>query len=352
MLELKALSKSVGRDRLLAQATLSFPEAAVTAVLGLPAGAGQRFARLLTGQERADKGQALIDGKPAAQSSARTRIVAAPSPADARRSAREILVRSLKEARTPSQALGPETERLAVAAGIAPQLDVRLMDLDDATRGRVLLAAAFVGGPRVVVVDGLLSGLAPADRHVLLAGLSAMAADAAVSVVWLATNPLDALAIGGQVLALSGGRILTFGPAGQVIEAPQSLAIAGAVAEPALNRLRISLADGARRLLDGARFEPPSDFALPDGCDCVLAFRPQDVALERRDASAVRFAVRMQGRIQADRTDYARLAIAGETWLAQVSADGAPPDGVTLSAFVPRDRIMLFRGDEAGERIG
>jgi glycerol transport system ATP-binding protein len=146
---------------------------------------------------------------------------------------------------------------------------------------------------------------------------------------------------------LDGGRVAAMGPTAEVFARPATLAVARAIAEPALNEIRLAARDGAFRLADGSRFEAPGGLALPGEGACTLGFGPEHIAMARADDDAVRFVVRMSGEEMIGGRAYLRLGFAGETWLAPKPETGAPATGVTLSVFVDRARLMAFDADGA-----
>ncbi len=334
MLELRDVSRSLGRDTLLNRVSLQFTPNTPTAVLGLSAPAREAFLRLLSGVDKPHLGSINLGGKGIAQ---------------ARREKGKII-------RIGSGGVKPSSQRVrkligadaAERVGLSGRMDAALSDLDPAQRVRLAIAMAREDQPALILLDSPGLELGSEPRMELLPQLQPMLAQLP-SVVVLAGLPDEALGLAGQVVVLSAGQVAQSAPAQQVFLHPVNLAVAQATSQPSLNLLPMQARQGAGMLADGAVFQPPEQLALPPSGPCTLAFRPQDASLQRAGPSCLRFVVRVSGTQQAAAQRYLQASFAGSAWLLQQPAS-PPPPGSLLNVFVDRSRLLVF--DATGQAVG
>ena len=96
--------------------------------------------------------------------------------------------------------------------------------LADSTRQKLLLARALVRRPRLLLLDGFLPGVGPAERHRILDQLLDPAHP--WTVVLASTNPRE-LARCPRLLVLREGQLVADGPHAQVVNQPEVRALLG-----------------------------------------------------------------------------------------------------------------------------
>lgn len=335
MLELRDVSRSLGRDTLLNRVSLYFAPNTPTAVLGLSAPAREAFLRLLSGVDKPHSGSINLGGKDIAQARREKGKIIRIGPSGVKPSSQRV-----------RKLIGAEA---AERVGLSGRMDAALSDLDPAQRIRLAIAMAREDQPALILLDspGLELGLGLEPRLELLPQLQPMLAQLP-SVVVLAGSPDEALGLAGQVVVLSAGQVAQAAPAQQVFLHPANLAVAQATSQPSLNLLPMQARQGAGVLADGAVFQPPEQLALPPSGPCTLAFRPQDASLQRSGPSCLRFVVRVSGTQQAAAQRYLQTSFSGSAWLLPQPAS-PPPPGSLLNVFVDRSRLLVF--DAAGKAV-
>jgi ABC-type sugar transport system ATPase subunit len=346
MLELKAVSRVVGRDVVLDRADAVFVRDAPTVVLGLSGEGRKAFLRLLSGAARPQAGRITLDGA-ALKRSGRGHAVwisrngVDPSSAPASKTIAWAGARGTGRKTSPAEVL-----RLASIVGLSGKLETRTRDLALDGRVRLAVACGLAARPALLLLDAPLADLAAEMRARLLADLPNMLADAGSIVVYAAADADEAAGVGDQMLVLDHGRVVQAGPADEVAAWPATLAVAQATAFPGLNVLPASLVGGRLRLDDGASLEPPAGVSLPETGRCTLAFRVTDASFERPTTEAVRFVARVEGEKRIGGRDFTRLSFARTGWLAP-APQIAPEPGMVRGVYVAGEKLMVFDADGA-----
>lgn len=305
MLELKDVTRTAGREPMLSRASLVISRDAPTAIVGLSAYQRDMLLRLLSGADPPQSGSIRLDGKDIAQ---------------ARREKGRI-------ARIDAQGLSKRDKKVAKLAG-----DQRL---------RSAIAKARIERAALILLDSPSAGLELDTRERFIADLGPLLGCAGAVVVLLAGSADEAGGLGGQVVVLSGGKVVQSGAVEEVFAHPINLAAALATSFPQLNTLTMTARDGRGVLADGSSFQPPEELRLPGAGACTLAFHPEDLTLERAGAGCLRFVVRVAGEDAVGGRRFMRVSFAGASWIAPRPA--APPHpGAILNAFVERTKLMAF----------
>ena len=329
MLVLRDVTRSLGRDPILAETSLDFPQDTPTAVLGLSASQRDAFLKLLAGADKPQKGSVRLAGEDIAQARRGRRRIVRVGPSGEKVSGQRV-----------GKLIGQDG---ASRVRLAGKLEAKVADLDLDQRLRLSIAVARSGEPSLILLDAPSSELGREMRARFIADLKPMLAETGAVVVIAAGSADEAHGLGGRVVVLDQGRVLQAGLAEDVFTRPVNLRVALATSHPALNTLAMTERDGLGVLSDGSTFHPPEGVRLPRG-RCTLAFRPDDTSLERQGAGCLRFVVRAAGEESLGGRRYVRIAFAGASWLSP-QPTSSPPPGMMLNAFVDRTRLMVFDGD-------
>ncbi len=327
MLELKDVSRSVGRDPVLAGVGLQIARNSPTAIVGLSPPERTALLRLLAGLDRPQSGFVKLDGKDVAEARKQKGRIAQVGQAGVKSSGQRL-----------GKLIGKQTAERVRLAG---RMGARISDLDLDQRLRLAIALAREEKPSLILLNAPGAELEREARVRFVSDLNAMLAETGAVVVLLAGSADEAAGLGGGVAVVSRGRLVQVGPAANVFAHPATLSAAMATSHPALNMLQMSARDGSGILSDGSTFQPPEGVALPTEGACTLAFRPEDTLFERQGAASVRFVVRAAGEESISGRRFVRLTFAGSTWLTP-QPESALPVGAMLNAFVDRTRLMVF----------
>jgi ABC-type Fe3+/spermidine/putrescine transport system ATPase subunit len=205
---------------------------------------------------------------------------------------------------------------------------------------RVALARVLVLSPDILLLDEPLSNLDAKIRVQVRAEIRTLQQELGITTVYVTHDQEEALSLSDRVAVMRDGRVLQLGPPRELYERPRTRFVAdfvgtnnlvpGAVVEVAGATVTVDTVLGRLR----AR-SPEGVESLPAGGRCVLAVRPENVALGTGPATAPGNGNRCAGRI-------ALAAYLGNTLRYDVEAAG----GLTLKADIrdPWHHEALARG--------
>lgn len=347
MLDLMGVSHRTGRDVVLERVSLRIEPGQPHIILAPSGPARSSLLRLMSGQEKPDKGVVRIGSQDVRKARSSDILSVRKFGAEATgRKARAMIHQAARRGGMTSRLADVEVNRAATAAGLAGEVERRAKELDLEARIRLQLAMAAARKPRLLLLDDPLAGLKGEARARLLVDLAAMLSiGERVVIVYATSSPEEARLIGGELLVIDNGRIAQSGPAADVLDHPRDIATARATTHPALNVVGVASQNGIWRLGDGSTFAPPPGLSLPTEGGFSIAFRPDDARSARADEQALRFLVRGLGGETVDGIRYAKVGFAGAEWLVAAPPSGDPAPGVMINVFVDRDKAMVFRAD-------
>ena len=121
---------------------------------------------------------------------------------------------ALKE--IPCAAVPGEVARVAAAGNLTDELDKRLSAYSGGMKQRLLLAAALLGDPKLLILDEPTAGLDPKERVRLRELLAGMAQDRIILVATHVVSDVESVAT--KVILLRAGKIVDAAPVPELIE--------------------------------------------------------------------------------------------------------------------------------------
>lgn len=185
-----------------------------------PNGAGKStLIGIITGGLAADSGEVLWCGRPAHGIAFRRVLGYMPQQQGLYDSytGRRFLayMAALKE--IPRAAVPGEVARVAAAVNLTDELDKRLAAYSGGMKQRLLLAAALLGDPRLLILDEPTAGLDPRERVRLRTLLAGMAQDRIILVATHVVSDVESVAT--KVILLRAGKIVDAAPVPDLIAA-------------------------------------------------------------------------------------------------------------------------------------
>lgn len=185
-----------------------------------PNGAGKStLIGIITGGLAADSGEVLWCGRPARGIAFRRVLGYMPQQQGLYESytGRRFLayMAALKE--IPRAAVPGEVARVAAAVNLTDELDKRLSAYSGGMKQRLLLAAALLGDPKLLILDEPTAGLDPRERVRLRTLLADMAQDRIILVATHVVSDVESVAT--KVILLRAGKIVDAAPVPDLIAA-------------------------------------------------------------------------------------------------------------------------------------
>ena len=184
-----------------------------------PNGAGKStLIGIITGGLAADSGEVLWCGRPARGIAFRRVLGYMPQQQGLYESytGRRFLayMAALKE--ITRAAVPGEVARVAAAVNLTDELDKRLSAYSGGMKQRLLLAAALLGDPKLLILDEPTAGLDPKERVRLRKLLAGMAQDRIILVATHVVSDVESVAT--KVILLRAGKIVDAAPVPELIE--------------------------------------------------------------------------------------------------------------------------------------
>jgi ABC-type sugar transport system ATPase subunit len=317
-------------------------------VLAGPEGAGKTTVlKLISGMEKPDKGDILINGKSVLNISPKDReisLVPRNFTLFPQMTVEENLLYALKASKTEHETALQrihETMELLHVSSLLSKMPEQL------TAAEVLLVAvtrAVIKKPKILLLDDMTFGLAPNEKRDVLQRILSLQKKKQLTVVYAVEDPDAALFTGCKMAVLYDGTIQQVDTAKRIPEIPANLFVAGFLGKNHINLVDAAVDAGKKRLTFGKQSLPvPSRYTevLSDLAkkDLVLGISPQAIRVKFTETDD---AFQVCGKPEQD--DFGNPVVLVDTVSFVVpSVEGVPYEEckrVYLS--FEEDKIMLF----------
>ncbi len=239
---LKNLSKSFGADVGVEDISMTIPDGAFVVLLG-PTGAGKTTTlRLISGLEKADKGEVWIGGRNVATETPAQRDVAMVFQQYSlypHLTVRDNLAFPLKSPilNTPADEIARKVAEVAEVLQISHKLDNKATALSGGEMQRVSIGRALVREPSIYLMDEPLSSLDAKLRTDLRVELKRIQANLGATLLYVTHDQIEAMTMATHVGVLNEGKLVQFGTPREIYENPNSLYVASRLGLPRINIL-------------------------------------------------------------------------------------------------------------------
>ncbi len=285
-LRIEKLSKSYGRETVLADIDLTVPPGGFTIILG-PSGCGKStLLRLVAGLDQQDSGSIYIGGREVSALPPKDRDVAMVFQSYAlypHLSVAGNLAFPLKMRGLDRQAIAAKVAEAARLLGLEPLLERKPRELSGGQRQRVAIGRALVREPALFLFDEPLSNLDAQLRQGMRVELMRLHQRLGATMVYVTHDQVEAMTLGREVVVLAQGRVQQKGTPQQVYARPANLFVAGFIGSPAINLLEgeVGSGDQGPRFLcpaAGLELPLPAPAASLAGRKLTLGIRPEHLA--------------------------------------------------------------------------
>ncbi|MEM6846525.1 MAG: ABC transporter ATP-binding protein [Pseudomonadota bacterium] len=243
---LRSVKKTFGTTVAVDDVNLKVNDGSFVVLLG-PTGAGKTTTlRLISGLERPDSGDVLIDGRsvvnqPPAQRN--VSMVFQQYSLYPHMTVRQNLAFPLRSPmlNTPKHEVKRKVEEVAEVLQIAHKLDNKATALSGGEMQRVSIGRALVRSPSIYLMDEPLSSLDAKLRADLRIELKRIQADLGATILYVTHDQIEAMTMATKVGVLDQGRLVQFGVPRDIYENPVSLYVAARLGLPRINALPADL---------------------------------------------------------------------------------------------------------------
>jgi glycerol transport system ATP-binding protein len=317
MLELRNVSKMVGREYHIRPTSLALKRGTLNVLLGPTLSGKTSLMRLMAGLDRPTEGQILFDGVDVTGMPVQKRNVAMVYQQFINYPALTVyenIASPMRIAGKDADTIDREVKKAADLLRLTPYLQRTPLNLSGGQQQRTALARAIVKNANLVLLDEPLANLDYKLREELREELPKIFAASGAIFVYATTEPSEALLLGGSTATLSEGRVTQFGETIRVYREPLDILTARTFADPPLNSMDL-VHEGGQLLRDGKPVMPvPAHLsAIPAG-PVTVAFQPHHLMLQSRPYTH-QLAVRTHVSEIAGSESFIHLEFAGERWV-------------------------------------
>jgi multiple sugar transport system ATP-binding protein len=243
---LHQVSKSFGTQLALKNVSLTIPDGSFVVLLG-PTGAGKTTTlRMISGLDRPDSGNVLIDGRSVLDTTPAQRDVAMVFQQYSlypHLTVRDNLAFPLRSPihKTSEDEIKRKVSEVAEVLRISHKLDNKATALSGGEMQRVSIGRALVRKPAIYLMDEPLSSLDAKLRADLRVELKSIQANLGATFLYVTHDQVEAMTMATHIGVLDKGRLVQFGSPREIYENPVSLYVAGRLGIPRLNVLPVNI---------------------------------------------------------------------------------------------------------------
>jgi ABC-type sugar transport system ATPase subunit len=240
MLELKNVSKKVGRDLHIDDVSMTLEKGSVNILLGPTLSGKTSLMRLMAGLDRPTSGEILMNGSDVVGMPVQKRNVAMVYQQFINYPAMTVyenIASPMRVAGVDGATIDRRVREAADLMKLSPYLDRTPLNLSGGQQQRTALARALVKDAELVLLDEPLANLDYKLREELRVELPKIFAETGAIFVYATTEPQEALLLGGRTATLSQGRVTQFDRTIDVYNSPSDLLTAQTFSDPPMNIL-------------------------------------------------------------------------------------------------------------------
>jgi len=244
--KLENVSKSFGDSHALDNVSVTIPDGSFVVLLG-PTGAGKTTTlRMVSGLDKPDKGEVLIDGQSMRGLSPAQRNVAMVFQQYSlypHMSVRDNLAFPLRSPllKTSQSDIDAKISEVAEVLQISHKLANKATELSGGEMQRVSIGRALVRNPSIYLMDEPLSSLDAKLRADLRVELKGIQANLGATLLYVTHDQTEAMTMATHVGVLDAGKLVQFGSPREIYENPVSIYSASRLGQPKINILPANL---------------------------------------------------------------------------------------------------------------
>ncbi|MCO6410837.1 ABC transporter ATP-binding protein [Hoeflea alexandrii] len=348
MLELKNVSKKVGRDLHIDDVTMTLEKGSVNILLGPTLSGKTSLMRLMAGLDRPTSGEIVMNGTNVVGMPVQKRNVAMVYQQFINYPAMTVyenIASPMRVAGVDGATIDRRVREAADLMKLSPYLDRTPLNLSGGQQQRTALARALVKDAELVLLDEPLANLDYKLREELRVELPKIFAETGAIFVYATTEPQEALLLGGRTATLSQGRVTQFDRTIDVYNSPSDLLTAQTFSDPPMNILPVTKT-GADFVFDASRIEVPAAIAgLGDG-DYKIGVRPHHMSLHQPQGKSMKLDCTISTTEITGSESFIHLQSRGVHMVALMHGVHRVEIGDAISAYLDQENLFVFDRNE------
>ncbi len=339
------VTKMVGNKCHINDISLQLEPGTFNILLGRTLSGKTTLMRLMAGLDRPTKGKILMDGQDLTRVSIRKRDVAMvyqqfinyPS-----MTIYENIASPLRRAKISATKIDHKVREVAEMLHIEALLDRLPVELSGGQQQRTAIARALVKDAELLLLDEPLVNLDYKLREELRVEMSEIFKRRKSIVVYATTEPLEALALGGNTAVLHEGDLEQFGSTIEVYQHPQTTRIAQAFSDPAMNFVNGKIDTDNLYLGDAPPIPLRGHLSKLNPGNYQFGMRANHLQLERKSAAEVEFQTTIDLAEISGSETYLYVIYDNVTWVVQQQGIHKHEMGEQAHVYVDPAKIYVF----------
>jgi len=344
-IELKGVSKVVGKETHIYPTDLRLEEGAFNVLLGTTLSGKTTLLRLMAGLEPPVHGEIWFNGKNVTGVPVQKRSVSMvyqqfinyPNC-----TVFENIASPLRVAGVARSEIKRRVEDMAGLLKLEPFLDRQPAELSGGQQQRIAIARALVKNSSLVLLDEPLANLDYKLREELRDEMPKLFADTGATVVYTTTEPLEALMLGGNTATLHEGAVSQYGKTAVCYRQPANIKTAEVFSDPPINTAQVTKR-GERFYLDEkiSWIAPTSLRSVKDGI-YTFGLRPHHLSLKDSEQETVKIKAEVEIAELSGSESVVHLNVRGNAWVSENTGIHSFEMGEQTDVYMHVDQCLYF----------